>query len=60
MEDWWKRKKEKTRKHRKLDDRYTFGDFLMGVLFWVPEIILIPFRTLFWALRGVWRFLDFT
>ncbi|WP_010096929.1 hypothetical protein [Ornithinibacillus scapharcae] len=59
MTEWWKRKKEKTRKHRH-GDRYTFGDFLMDVLFWIPELIILPFRILFWAVRGLWRIIDIT
>lgn len=57
MTEWWKRKKEKTRKHRQ-DGRYTFGDFLMDVLFWIPEIIILPFRFLYWVARGLWKILD--
>lgn len=59
MTEWWRRKKEKTRKHRN-DHHYTFGDFIMDVLFWIPEIIVIPFRILFWLFRGLWRILDIT
>jgi hypothetical protein len=60
MRDWWEKKKEKTRKYQKLDDRYTFVDFLIDVLVWLPELIAIPFRILFWAFRAIWRIFDFT
>lgn len=59
MKEWWKRKKEKTRKQRQ-DGRYTFVDFIMDVLFWIPEVIILPFRILFWIGRGFWRILDIT
>jgi len=58
--DWWKKQKEKTRKHRKIDDRYTVGDFLIDVLFWLPELIVIPFRIALWGVRAIWRLFDFT
>ncbi|WP_047984152.1 hypothetical protein [Ornithinibacillus californiensis] len=59
MSNWWRRKKENTRKHRK-GERYTFGDFIMDVLFWIPELVLLPFRLLFWLLRGLWKINDLT
>ncbi|MFC0301205.1 hypothetical protein ACFFIS_10305 [Virgibacillus soli] len=55
LRDWWKRKKEKTRKSKKRDDSYTFWDFILDVLFWIPELILFPFRLIFWSLRGIGR-----
>ncbi|MDY0407461.1 hypothetical protein [Paracerasibacillus soli] len=48
-------KKEKTRKSKKRDDSYTFWDFILDVLFWIPELILFPFRLIFWSLRGIGR-----
>ncbi|MGG3891750.1 hypothetical protein [Metabacillus fastidiosus] len=58
MKEWWQKKREKRRKNRKNSDRYTFGDFLLDVLDWVPELILLPFRILFWLFRGVGRFIS--
>ncbi|MED4399992.1 hypothetical protein ABET41_10500 [Metabacillus fastidiosus] len=60
MKEWWREKKEKrqkNRKNRKNSDRYTFGDFLLDVLDWVPELILLPFRILFWLVRRIGRFI---
>ncbi|MGG3801838.1 hypothetical protein [Metabacillus fastidiosus] len=58
MKEWWREKKEKRQKNRKNSDRYTFGDFLLDVLDWVPELILLPFRILFWLFRGIGRFIS--
>lgn len=61
MKEWWKRKKAKSRKARKDDAYYTKWDLLVDILVWVPEIILLPLRLLFWLLRAVLRgFLDVT
>ena len=55
MEEWWNRKKEKMRKNQKTDGFYTFGDFVLDVLLWIPEFIFLPFRLVFWFLKGIVR-----
>lgn len=55
MNDWWKKRKEKTRKHRKKKGEYTFIDFCIDVLLWIPEVLVLPFRMLFWVIRGAGR-----
>ena len=55
MKEWWHRKKSKTRKAKKNDDHYTFGDFLLDVLLWVPELVIFPLRMIFWLFRGIGR-----
>ncbi|HBT73311.1 MAG TPA: hypothetical protein DEB37_13985 [Lysinibacillus sp.] len=50
MKDWWQR-----RKGKKYHSGYTFLDFIFDVLVWIPELILLPFRVLFWLLRGIGR-----
>ncbi|MGM8216611.1 hypothetical protein ACLIA0_13715 [Bacillaceae bacterium W0354] len=55
MKEWWKRKKAKTRKSKKGNDKYTFWDFMLDVLLWLPELFLLPFRIIFWILRGLTR-----
>ena len=55
MKEWWRKKKAKTRKARKSNDQYTFWDFVADVLCWVPELILLPFRLIFWMIRGAGR-----
>jgi len=50
------KQKQKSRNH----SRYTFLDFLGDVLFYVPELILLPFRLLWWIVRGVIKFADWT
>lgn len=58
METWWEKKKAKTRRNKKSHDHYTFWDGVLDVLFWVPELFLLPFRLIFWLLRGFGRVLD--
>ncbi|ATP40103.1 hypothetical protein CSE16_08585 [Solibacillus sp. R5-41] len=53
MKEWWQKKKSKTRRRRKGDDNYSLFDFLLEVLFWIPELILFPLRLIFWMLRGL-------
>lgn len=53
MRDWWKKKKEKTRKYKKSKEDYTFWDLLFDVLIFIPELLLLPFRIIFWILRGI-------
>ena len=55
MKEWWKRKKERSRKFRKRNDHYTFFDFVLDVLFWIPELFLLPFRLIFWLLQIILR-----
>ncbi|WP_246943628.1 hypothetical protein [Bacillus pinisoli] len=57
MKTWWHEKKEKRRKRRseKNPGQYTFGDFMADLLLWVPELLLFPFRILFWLVRGLGR-----
>lgn len=57
MKEWLDDKKKRTRKHRKKNDRYTIGDFLVDVLLWLPEIIIFPIRLLFWLFRFAGRFI---
>lgn len=47
------KKKNKARKSKKNDSGYTFLDFIFDVLVWIPELILLPFRILFWLLREI-------
>ncbi|MCF6138990.1 hypothetical protein [Pseudalkalibacillus berkeleyi] len=55
MKEWWNRKKARTRKARKGKGRYTFSDLLVDVMFWIPELILLPLRISYWMLRGLGR-----
>ncbi|WP_208590794.1 hypothetical protein [Gracilibacillus suaedae] len=55
MKEWWHKKKAKMRKNQKNNGEYTFWDFLFDVLVWLPELILLPFRIIFWLIRGLIR-----
>ncbi|AVQ98191.1 hypothetical protein OBCHQ24_03840 [Oceanobacillus iheyensis] len=60
MKEWWKRKKAKTRRASKDYQHYTKWDVLVDILIWVPELIILPFRIIFWLVKGLGRFLDIT
>lgn len=55
MSERWENKKEVRKERRKYSDHYTFGDFVFDVFFWIPELLLLPFRMGFWLVRGVGR-----
>jgi hypothetical protein len=40
---------------RKNNERYTIGDFFMDVIFWIPELLFLPFRLLFFFARAIIR-----
>ncbi|MBG9694076.1 hypothetical protein ABD91_25480 [Lysinibacillus sphaericus] len=54
MKEWWQSKKRKTIK-RKVNNNYSLFELLLDVLFWLPELFLVPFRLVFWLLRGIGR-----
>lgn len=55
MNDWWIEKKEKTRRHKKRRGDYTFLDGVADLFFWLPELLLLPVRLVYWVLRVVGR-----
>lgn len=55
MKKWWYKKKNRTRKGKKSNSDYTFLDFVLDVLFMIPELFFLPFRLIFWLFRGVGR-----
>ncbi|SOC15344.1 hypothetical protein SAMN05880501_10875 [Ureibacillus xyleni] len=55
MKKWWNREKNRTRKGKRSNNDYTFLDFIVDVLFMIPELLFLPFRLVFWLFRGVGR-----
>lgn len=53
MKEWWIRKKEKLSKREKKTNEVL--DFIFEVLFWLPELLILPFRLIFWLIRGLGR-----
>ncbi|SFJ25136.1 hypothetical protein SAMN04487936_101446 [Halobacillus dabanensis] len=52
----WRRSKRKIFKHQsRREEKYKFFDLVIEILFWIPEILIFPFRLLFWMLRGIGR-----
>jgi hypothetical protein len=58
MKKWWNEKKVAYRKRRKAHDTYTFLDFIFDLLFYIPELVLFPFRMIFWLVRGLGKMID--
>ncbi|MGE7795218.1 hypothetical protein [Lysinibacillus fusiformis] len=54
MNEWWQSKKRKPRKSKK-HNKYSLFELFQDVLCWLPELILLPFRLIFWVFRGVGR-----
>ena len=46
------------RKRKKAEGSYTFWDVLGDILIWVPELIIWPFRLLWYMIRGIFSFFD--
>ncbi|GLO65427.1 MULTISPECIES: hypothetical protein [Oceanobacillus] len=58
MREWWKTKNAKTRKQRKNKEDYTKKDLVLDILFWIPEIIVLPIRLIIWLVRGIFKWID--
>jgi len=55
MKKWWNGKKNRTRKGKKSNNDYTFFDFVLDVLFMIPELLFLPFRLIYLLFRGIGR-----
>jgi hypothetical protein len=53
MKKWRERMKEKRKRKRESRERYSMWDGLFELLFWIPEILILPFRLIFWLFRGI-------
>lgn len=40
------------------NERYRFSDFLLDVLFFIPELLFLPFRLLVWLVRPLLRLIS--
>lgn len=58
MKRWRNRKNVKNRKSKKGSDHYTFVDFVVDALFSIPELIMLPFRVIFWLVRGIGKMIQ--
>ncbi|QTC40428.1 hypothetical protein I7V34_14730 [Bacillus sp. V3] len=52
MNKWRKKMKEK-RLRRNQGEHFSLVDFLLEILIWIPEILIFPFRLVFWLFRGL-------
>lgn len=48
-------KRAEKRRKKKNEGDYGFWDFIFDVLFWIPELIILPFRLLFLIFRFLVR-----
>jgi hypothetical protein len=65
MKKWRKKMKEKRTRRRSQGEHFSLVDFLLEVLIWIPEILIFPFRLVFWLFRGlgkliggIWDFIN--
>jgi hypothetical protein len=54
MKKWWQRKREGL-KRRSEEGKAIFFDFIIEILFWIPELLILPIRLLFWVFKGLGR-----
>lgn len=55
MKKWSYKKKNRARKGKKSNNDYAFLDFVLDVLFVIPELLFLPFRLIIWLFRGIGR-----
>jgi hypothetical protein len=48
-------KRAERRRKKKEKGSYTFWDFVFDVLFWIPELIFLPFQLVFYLFRFLAR-----
>jgi hypothetical protein len=53
-------KYRKKRKQKKTNNDYTITDFFADLFFYVPELIVFPFRVLWYGIRMITKFFDWT
>ncbi|KKI93536.1 hypothetical protein WQ54_02680 [Bacillus sp. SA1-12] len=51
---------KRKRKAKSNEGRYTFADLLFEVLFYIPELLLFPFRVLWYVIRFIFRAIDWS
>ncbi|WP_409252922.1 hypothetical protein V1502_03040 [Bacillus sp. SCS-153A] len=54
------KKRKERRKRKKSEGTYSFWDAVGDVLIWVPELIILPFRILWYLIRGIVSIFDIT
>ncbi|KMN37616.1 hypothetical protein AB0Y38_11445 [Lysinibacillus capsici] len=57
MREWLQGRKNKKRRDKRRKDQYSLIDLFLDVLIWIPELLFLPFRIIYWLLRGVGRFI---
>jgi len=57
VREWLQGRKNKKRRVKRRKDQYSLIDLFLDVLIWIPELLFLPFRIIYWLLRGVGRFI---
>jgi len=57
VREWLQGRKNKKRRDKRRKDKYSLIDLFLDVLIWIPELLFLPFRIIYWLLRGVGRFI---
>jgi len=53
---FWRKRKERRRERKKLGV-YNWVDMLFDILFLLPELLFLPFRLVFYLIRGMGKFM---
>jgi len=57
VKKWLQERKNTRRREKRRNDQYSLIDLFLDVLGWIPELLFLPFRIIYWLLRGVGRFI---
>jgi len=57
VKKWLQERKNTRRREKRRNDQYSLIDLFLDVLVWIPELLFLPFRIIYWLLRGVGRFI---
>jgi hypothetical protein len=49
----WRKKLRDKRKKRDHTERYSVWDVFLELLCWIPEVLIFPFRLVYWLVRGI-------
>ncbi|SDJ11567.1 hypothetical protein SAMN04490247_0801 [Salimicrobium halophilum] len=55
MWESWEKRKERSRRRQKREEAYTWADILFDIVLWVPEVLALPFRLLYYFGRLIFK-----
>ncbi|WP_186579416.1 hypothetical protein [Aquibacillus kalidii] len=58
MGKWREKRKARKQRRKNHHEGYSLLDGILDILFWIPEILLVPFRILYWLFRGIGKWIE--